>query len=105
MRERLPLVIVAVGGAFASFWRLATAGWGVDEVTYAEAGEAYLAGDFRLNRGHAWFAKELIGASVKLFGRNELAVRAPGALLGFLTGFLIYALVRRLGGTSLASVA
>lgn len=105
MRERLPLVIVAVGGAFASFWRLATAGWGVDEVTYTEAGEAYLAGDFSLNRGHAWFAKELIGASVKLFGRNEIAVRTPGALLGFLTGFLIYALVRRLGGTSLASVA
>ena len=95
---RLALVILAALGAFVAFWRLSTPGWGVDEVVYAEAADAYGRGDFSLNRGHAWLSKELIAVSTALLGDGELGVRLPGAIAAFLTGFVVWALARRVGG-------
>ena len=80
------------------FWRLDVHGWGVDEVTYSQAGAAYVEGDFSPNRGHAWLAKELMGLSMSALGSNEVGVRLPGAVLGFATGFVLYALARRMAG-------
>lgn len=103
--EALRLGAVAAVGAFVAFWRLGVLGWGVDEIVYAEAGRAYARGDFSLNRGHGWLSKELIGLSTRLIGDGEIGVRLPGAVLGFLTGFVLYALARRLGGPRAALVA
>jgi hypothetical protein len=104
-REAGALAVLAVAGAFVAFWRLSTPGWGVDEVIYAEAAGAYAAGEFVLNRGHAWLAKELMGLSILAFGDGELGARLPGTLLGFLTGFVLWALARRLAGTVSGVVA
>lgn len=104
-RHAYALVVLAALGAFVAFWRLAVPGWGVDEVIYAEAAEAYARGDFTLNRGHAWVSKLLMAGSIRLLGDGEIAVRLPGAAAGFLTGFALWALARRLAGPIAGLVA
>lgn len=104
-RQGAVLVVLAALGAFVAFWRLDVPGWGVDEVIYAEAAEAYARGEFELNRGHAWLSKLLMAGSIRLLGDGELAVRLPGAALGFLTGLVLWALGRRLAGPAAGLVA
>ena len=91
------LLIVALA-VFSGLWKLGTADWGIDEVIYREAGNAYLTGDYSANPEHPPLAKQIIGVSSALLGSSIWAVRLPGVLLALGTGFVLFALGRRMGG-------
>jgi 4-amino-4-deoxy-L-arabinose transferase-like glycosyltransferase len=100
-RHSLAIVVIAVLGGLAAFvalYRLRTGTWLSDELFYREAGRAYMHGDFSVNRENTMLAKYIIGVVQELFGDGKLAVRAPAALAGLLTGAGLLLLGRRIGG-------
>lgn len=90
-RELLALAVSAALGAYVFFWRLTTPSLVNDEIIYRRAAAEYLRGVFELNQEHPPLAKLIIGVSHVLLGGTVFADRFAGALLGFLTGFLVAA--------------
>lgn len=87
-----------VVGVFLSLYRLGFAGWGNDELTYADAARRLLAGDTAANREHPPLVKYILGAVQWVAGSNATAVRLPGALCGLATGLFLFLIARRLAG-------
>lgn len=99
------LVASAALGAFVFFWRLTTPSVVNDELIYRAAAAQYVRGVFELNLEHPPLAKLLIGVSHVLLGGTVFADRFAGALLGFLTGFLVAATAYVVARSARAAVA
>ena len=103
----LPTVLVALCGLalFIYFFRLGLPSWRGDEVLYRNAGQALLRGDFAGNVENTPLAQYILGVASELFGSGKLAVRAPTAVAGLLTGVFLALLARRVGGWWAAALA
>lgn len=86
---------LAVMQAFLGLWRLATPSWHVDELIYALAGRAYLAGDLTPTREHPPLGKYLIGLPQALLFESAGTARLLPTVAGALTGVGLFLLVRR----------
>ena len=98
-----PLLLGAVAAlgalaAFVAFFRLGVASWLSDELYYRDAAQAYMRGDFSVNRENTMLAKYTVGVVQEVFGDSRIAVRAPAALAGLLTGVVLLLAGRRIGG-------
>jgi 4-amino-4-deoxy-L-arabinose transferase-like glycosyltransferase len=93
-------VAVLLGGlaAFVAFYRLGAASWLSDELYYRDAAQAYMHGDFSVNRENTMLAKYTVGVVQEVFGSGRIAVRAPAAVAGLLTGFALLAVGKRMAG-------
>lgn len=110
--KTLLLLAVFCFSAFIFFYDLDQGSLIGDDVIYILAGTEYLQGDFHRNLIHPFLGKYLIGLSVQLLGRSDLAAKLPGAFFGFLTGLVLFLFVRELtnfyvglGATCLWSVS
>lgn len=92
-----PLAVGALAAmqAFLGLWRLATPSWHVDELVYALAGRAYLAGDLTPTREHPPLGKYLIGLPQALLFESAGTARLLPTIAGALTGLGLFVLVRR----------
>jgi 4-amino-4-deoxy-L-arabinose transferase-like glycosyltransferase len=84
--------------AFVALYHLGVGTWLSDELYYREAGRAYVHGDFSVNRENTMLAKYILGAAQAVFGDGKVAVRAPAAVAGLLTGGVLLLLGKRIGG-------
>jgi 4-amino-4-deoxy-L-arabinose transferase-like glycosyltransferase len=93
-------VLAALGllAAFVTFFRLGAATWLSDELFYRDAASSYMRGDFSVNRENTLLAKYILGAVQLVFGSGHVAVRAPAAVAGLLTGVALLLLGHRIGG-------
>jgi 4-amino-4-deoxy-L-arabinose transferase-like glycosyltransferase len=91
---------VLLGGlaAFVAFYRLGAASWLSDELYYRDAAQSYMHGDFSVNRENTMLAKYTVGVVQEIFGSDRIAVRAPAAVAGLLTGFALLAAGKRMAG-------
>jgi 4-amino-4-deoxy-L-arabinose transferase-like glycosyltransferase len=94
------VVLVALGllAAFVAFYRLGDATWLSDELFYRDAARSYMDGDFSVNRENTLLAKYILGVVQLVFGSGHVAVRAPAAVAGLLTGVALLLLGRRMAG-------
>ena len=94
------VILVGLAGLalFVYFFRLGVPTWRGDEILYRDAGEGYLTGDFSQNLEVSLAPKYVLGAAKDLFGSGPIAVRAPTAAVGLLTGCLLALLAGRVGG-------
>jgi hypothetical protein len=98
---RAPLAALAVLGGlavFVYFYRLGVPTWLGDEVVYRDAGYQYVHGDFHLALENPPLVKYLLGLVQVVFGSGHVAVRAPAALAGLLTGVVLFLFGRREAG-------
>lgn len=91
------LVVLAVG-VFVFTWRLGVESSVGDELVYRDAGAQYVDGVFTYNLEHPPLAKYLVGLGHLAFGGTLVADRLPSALLGILTGGVLFAITRRIAG-------
>jgi Dolichyl-phosphate-mannose-protein mannosyltransferase len=89
---------------FVYFFRLGVPSWRGDEVLYRDAGVRQWSGDFSGNVENTPLAEYILGAAKGLFGSGPIAIRAPSAAAGLLTGVFLALLARRVGGWSAAAV-
>ncbi|WP_420367113.1 ArnT family glycosyltransferase [Curtobacterium sp. L1-20] len=89
------LAIVAAWAVWQAFWRLGAANVTADEKLYAQAGVAYLHGDFSLNREHPPFGKYLFGLAQLVAGDGVFQARIVVALALLAGGAIIFVWLRR----------
>jgi len=89
------LAVVVLWALFQQFWRLGDAGVITDEPAYQQPGIAYLHGDFSENRQHPPTAKYLMGVAQLVFGDGVPSARIAVAVLGLLTGLVLFVWLRR----------
>ncbi len=92
------LGLLGLLAAFVAFYRLGAATWLSDELYYREAARAYVHGDFSVNRENTLLSKYILGVVQLVFGDGPVAVRAPAAAAGLLTGVGLLLLGRRIAG-------
>jgi 4-amino-4-deoxy-L-arabinose transferase-like glycosyltransferase len=100
-QPRLAVGVLAGLGAlaaFVAFFRLGAATWLSDELFYRDAASSYMRGDFSVNRENTLLAKYILGAVQLVFGSGHVAVRAPAAVAGLLTGVALLLLGHRIAG-------
>ncbi|GAG12510.1 unnamed protein product, partial [marine sediment metagenome] len=81
---------------FNLFYNLDAESFYTDEVTYSLSGMEYLQGNFTRNPEHPFLGKYLIGVSLRALGKSDFNARLPCALVGFLTGIVLYFFVKEL---------
>lgn len=98
-RAAVPVaVLLGALAAFVAFYRLGAASWLSDELYYRDAAQSYMHGDFSVNRENTMLAKLTVGVVQEVFGSGRIAVRAPAAVAGLLTGVALLAAGRRMAG-------
>ncbi len=89
---------VVAWGCFQNLYRLGSANWVGDELTYHFTGWEYVKGHFDHNFDHPFTGKLLLGAGQLLVGRGQAQSRLVPAIASLLTGLAVYALLRREAG-------
>jgi 4-amino-4-deoxy-L-arabinose transferase-like glycosyltransferase len=94
------LLAVLLLGAYVAFFRLGVNDWHPDELVYRDAGLEYVRdNDFSSNQEHPFLVKYILGITQDVLGSSEAeAVRIPAATAALLTGFVLFAFVRRVAG-------
>lgn len=92
------LAVVVLWALYQTFWRLGMGNVQTDEPAYQQPGLHYLQGDFSENRQHPPTAKYLMGLTQLLFGEGVPQARIAVAVLGFLTGLVLFLWLRRDAG-------
>lgn len=87
--------VVALWAAYQQLWRLGNANVITDEPAYQQPGYDYLHGDFSGNRQHPPTAKYLMGLAQVLFGEGVPSARLAVAVLGLVTGLVLFVWLRR----------
>ena len=91
-------------GAFQNLYRLDSADWLGDELTYHFAGWEYAQGNFAHNFDHPFTGKLVLGAAQSVLGSTQGQARLVPAIASMLTGLLIFALLRPVAGLVAALV-
>jgi len=87
--------VVALWAVYQQLWRLGSANVVTDEPAYQQPGLEYLHGVFTDNRQHPPTAKYLMGLAQLLLGEGVSSARVPVALLGLVTGLVLFVWLRR----------
>ncbi len=97
--QSVVLVLTLALAGFVMFYRLGTATWLGDELTYRKAGLQYVHGNLAANWEHPFLAKYLFGFAQLLLGATRVgAVRLPSAAAGLATGAVLFVFARRVAG-------
>ncbi|ROS77360.1 dolichyl-phosphate-mannose-protein mannosyltransferase [Curtobacterium sp. PhB130] len=87
--------VVALWAVYQQFWRLGSGNVVTDEPAYQQPGYDYLHGDFSDNRQHPPTAKYLMGLAQLVFGEGVPSARIAVAVLGLVTGVVLFVWLRR----------
>lgn len=87
--------VVALWAVYQDLWRLGDGNVQTDEPAYQQPGWGYLHGDFSENRQHPPTAKYLMGLTQLVFGEGVTSARIAVAVLGLMTGLVLFVWLRR----------
>ncbi|MBU0650156.1 glycosyltransferase family 39 protein, partial [Patescibacteria group bacterium] len=89
------LVLTTFFASYLNLWQLASDYLFTDEILYVQAGQEYKQADYSLNLQHPLLGKYVSALSSGSAVTDVFRLRLPFAVLGVLSGLVVFAIARR----------